>query len=390
MTNKVVGIRFKKAGKIYYFDPLDNDLVQYDHVIVETIQGLEYGEVAIGPREIDRKTFKNQIKPVLRKATKEDDAEYVVVKRKEKEAGRIFSEKVKQSHLDMKLVNVEYTFDMKKAIFYFIADGRVDFRDLVKDLASTFKVRIELRQIGVRDEVRNFNTLGVCGRDTCCSRWLGDFVPVSIRMAKEQGMALNSTKISGVCGRLLCCLTYEHDFYKTVIKKMPKVGQTVNTPDGEGTVFRLSALKENVIVRIEKENGDAEIKTYSLDEITNINGKGYGKVFSESEDDLFDLDSDLMALEDEPGAKNIAVSSKRNKKQRNNGKIQNEAGHKQSYDNGNGSDRRSKNKKTQQKKQENADGKSGQGQQNASDNQDHSGSKNGRHRKHRRRNKGNK
>lgn len=268
MTKKVVGIRFKKAGKIYYFDPLDLKLSQYDHVVVETVQGVEYGEVALPPREIDEAMFSNPVKPVVRKATPRDDEDYAMLKDKEKQARSVFEEKVKFHKLDMKLINVEYTFDKKKAIFYFTAEGRVDFRSLVKDLAAVFRVRIELRQIGVRDEAKIFNTLGVCGRNTCCSQWLGDFTPVSIKMAKEQNMSLNSTKISGICGRLLCCLTYEHDFYKNVTKKMPKVGQMVETPDGVGQVFRLGVLQESVLVRMQVGNDDTEIRTYAMDDVT--------------------------------------------------------------------------------------------------------------------------
>ncbi len=267
MTKKVVGIRFKKAGKIYYFDPMNYKMEQYDHVVVETVQGMEYGEVALPPRTIDEGSFSGTIKPVLRKATPEDEADYARLKEKEKAARTVFEEKVALHRLNMKLINVEYTFDKKKAIFYFTADGRVDFRNLVKDLAAVFRVRIELRQIGVRDEAKIFNTLGVCGRSTCCSQWLGDFTPVSIKMAKEQNMSLNSTKISGICGRLLCCLTYEHEFYKDVTKRMPKVGQMVETPDGIGQVFRLGVLQESVMVRMQIKDNETEIRIYPMDEV---------------------------------------------------------------------------------------------------------------------------
>ncbi len=267
MSKSVVGVRFKKVGKIYYFDPLDFDLKQYDPVIVETVRGVEYGEVALPPREISDDEITSLIKPVLRKATEKDTADFNRLKQKEIEARSVFIKKVKSRGLEMKLIDVEYTFDKKKAIFYFTADGRVDFRDLVKDLASVFKVRIELRQIGVRDEAKVFKGLGVCGRTTCCAQWLGDFTPVSIKMAKEQNLSLNSTKISGICGRLLCCLTYEQEFYEEVTKKMPKVGQTVITPDGEGEVFKLSILEESVQVKIASENDETEVRKYSLEEI---------------------------------------------------------------------------------------------------------------------------
>jgi cell fate regulator YaaT (PSP1 superfamily) len=272
MTKKVVGVRFKKAGKIYYFDPQDLELNQYDHVVVETVQGMEYGEVALTPREVDENLFSASIKPVVRKATERDDSDYESLKEKEARARTVFEEKVKAHNLDMKLINVEYTFDKKKAIFYFTAEGRVDFRSLVKDLASIFRVRIELRQIGVRDEAKIFNTLGVCGRNTCCSQWLGDFTPVSIKMAKEQSLSLNATKISGICGRLLCCLTYEHEFYKDVMKKMPKVGQMVNTPDGVGQVYRLGVLQESVAVRMQLKDDETEIRNYPMEEVTRAEG----------------------------------------------------------------------------------------------------------------------
>ena len=267
MSKSVVGVRFKKVGKIYYFDPLDLELAQYDPVIVETVRGVEYGEVALPPREIADDEITAPIKPVLRKATDKDTADFNRLKQKEIEAKSVFIKKVKSRGLEMKLIDVEYTFDKKKAIFYFTADGRVDFRDLVKDLASVFKVRIELRQIGVRDEAKVFKGLGVCGRTTCCAQWLGDFTPVSIKMAKEQNLSLNSTKISGICGRLLCCLTYEQEFYEEVTRKMPKVGQTVITPDGEGEVFKLSILEESVQVKIASDNDETEVKKYSLEEI---------------------------------------------------------------------------------------------------------------------------
>ncbi|MDO4288293.1 MAG: stage 0 sporulation family protein [Eubacterium sp.] len=267
MAKSVVGVRFKKVGKIYYFDPLDFELDRYDPVIVETVRGVEYGEVALPPREIADDEITAPIKPVLRKATDRDTADFNRLKQKEIEAKGVFIKKVKSRGLEMKLIDVEYTFDKKKAIFYFTADGRVDFRDLVKDLASVFKVRIELRQIGVRDEAKVFKGLGVCGRTTCCAQWLGDFTPVSIKMAKEQNLSLNSTKISGICGRLLCCLTYEQEFYEEVTRKMPKVGQTVITPDGEGEVFKLSILEESVQVKIALDNDETEVKKYSLEEI---------------------------------------------------------------------------------------------------------------------------
>ncbi len=267
MGKSVVGVRFKKVGKIYYFDPLDIEFEQFDPVIVETVRGIEYGEIALPARVVDDEEIVAPVKPVIRKATETDTMEFNKLKQNEQDAKAIFIAKAKKHKLEMKLIDVEYTFDQKKAIFYFTAEGRVDFRELVKDLASIFKVRIELRQIGVRDEAKLFKGLGVCGRTTCCAQWLGDFTPVSIKMAKEQNLSLNSTKISGICGRLLCCLTYEQEFYEEVSKKLPKVGQRVITADGEGEVFKLSILEETVFVKIQVNKDETEVKKYLLEEI---------------------------------------------------------------------------------------------------------------------------
>jgi len=281
MGKSVVGVRFKKVGKIYYFDPLDIVFNQFDPVIVETVRGIEYGEIALTAREVDDEEIVAPVKPVIRKATEKDTLEYEKLKRNEVDAREIFITKAKKHKLEMKLIDVEYTFDQKKAIFYFTAEGRVDFRELVKDLASIFKVRIELRQIGVRDEAKIFKGLGVCGRTTCCAQWLGDFTPVSIKMAKEQNLSLNSTKISGICGRLLCCLTYEQEFYESVSKKLPKVGQKVITADGEGEVFKLSILQETVFVKIQINKDETEVKKYLLEE---IEVKKYEKVKKDKKD----------------------------------------------------------------------------------------------------------
>jgi len=267
MEKSVVGVRFKKVGKIYYFDPMEFELNQFDPVIVETVRGIEYGEIALAKRLVGEEEIVAPVKPVIRKATEKDTKDFEKLKAKEAEAKDIFIAKAKKHKLEMKLIDVEYTFDHKKAIFYFTADGRVDFRELVKDLASIFKVRIELRQIGVRDEAKLFKGLGVCGRTTCCAQWLGEFTPVSIKMAKEQNLSLNSTKISGICGRLLCCLTYEQEFYEDVSKKLPKVGQRVITADGEGEVFKLSILEETVFVKIQVNKDETEVKKYKLEEI---------------------------------------------------------------------------------------------------------------------------
>lgn len=267
MGKSVVGVRFKKVGKIYYFDPMEFKLKQFDPVIVETVRGIEYGEIALEAREVGEEEIVAPVKPVIRKATEKDTKDFEKLKSRESEAKEIFIAKAQKHKLEMKLIDVEYTFDHKKAIFYFTAEGRVDFRELVKDLASIFKVRIELRQIGVRDEAKLFKGLGVCGRTTCCAQWLGEFTPVSIKMAKEQNLSLNSTKISGICGRLLCCLTYEQEFYEEVSKKLPKVGQRVITADGEGEVFKLSILEETVFVKIQINKDETEVMKYKLEEI---------------------------------------------------------------------------------------------------------------------------
>ncbi len=267
----VVGIRFKKAGKIYYFDPIDIEINKNDSVIVETARGIEFGQVVVGPKQVAEKDIISPLKPVIRIATKEDEEQHLENKMKEKDALEICIEKVQNHNLDMKLVDVEYTFDNNKVIFYFTADGRVDFRELVKDLASIFKTRIELRQIGVRDEAKMLGGIGPCGRSLCCSTWLGDFEPVSIKMAKDQSLSLNPAKISGICGRLFCCLKYEHDIYVEILKKLPSTGSIVLTPDGEGVVVETNVLLEIVKVKITNPNNkDEEIQTYLLHDVSKV------------------------------------------------------------------------------------------------------------------------
>lgn len=247
---KVVGIRFKKAGKIYYFDPVDIEVEAGDYAIVETVRGVEYGEVVLGPKEVSEEEIIAPIKPVLRKATQEDHQHAQKNREKEKEALQICQQKVEKHQLDMKLIDVEYTFDNNKVIFYFSAEGRVDFRELVKDLAAVFKTRIELRQIGVRDEAKMLGGIGPCGVTLCCSTWLGDFEPVSIKMAKEQNLSLNPNKISGICGRLLCCLKYEQDAYEDAKDRLPNEGKKVETPDGLGEILEVDLLQERVKVKL--------------------------------------------------------------------------------------------------------------------------------------------
>lgn len=264
---KVVGIRFQRAGKIYYFDPLDYDLETAMHVIVETARGIEMGTVLIPPKEVDDDKVVQPLKPVIRIAT--DDDEKVIEKNKEKEAEAyvICKEKIAKHGLDMKLVAAEYTFDNNKLLFYFTADGRIDFRELVKDLASVFRTRIELRQIGVRDETKMLGGIGICGRELCCKSYLTDFVPVSIKMAKEQNLSLNPTKISGVCGRLMCCLKNEQETYEYLNSRLPSVGDSVTTPTGmHGEVSGVNVLRQ--LVKVVVDNGEEkELQEYAVDDL---------------------------------------------------------------------------------------------------------------------------
>ena len=268
---KVVGVRFKKAGKIYYFDPVDMDIQKDTYVVVETARGIEFGECVIGIKEISENDIVAPLKSVLRIATEEDINKHFKNKDKEKDAFEICLKKIQEHGLTMKLIDVEYTFVNNKVIFYFTADGRVDFRELVKDLAAIFKTRIELRQIGVRDEAKMLGGLGPCGRPMCCSTFLGDFASVSIKMAKEQNLSLNPTKISGICGRLMCCLNYEQSTYEDIRKRMPKVGSIVKTSEGTGEVFSNNIVKESVKVKLRK--GEEEIlEEFKIENIELIKG----------------------------------------------------------------------------------------------------------------------
>lgn len=260
----VIGIRFKNAGRIYYFDPANFDIKINTKVVVETARGLEMGVIVSGPKEIDESILNSPIKPIIRIANEEDLKINEENLKKAKETFVICQEKIKQHKLDMFLIDCEYTFDRNKLIFYFTAEGRIDFRELVKDLASIFKTRIELRQIGVRDEAKSIGGLGPCGRKLCCSSWLGDFHPVSIKMAKDQSLSLNPTKISGICGRLFCCLKYEYDLYSEILETMPLVGSLVKTNDKKkGTVVEVNALLEQIKVDL----GDNIIKIYQKEDL---------------------------------------------------------------------------------------------------------------------------
>ena len=264
---RIVGIRFHKAGKIYYFDPLDMELETAMHVIVETARGVEMGTVLIPPKEVEDDQVVQPLKPVIRVATDEDEKIIEKNKEREKEAFAICKEKIIKHGLEMKLVNAEYTFDNNKLLFYFTADGRIDFRELVKDLAAVFRTRIELRQIGVRDETKLIGGMGICGRELCCKSYLSDFIPVSIKMAKEQNLSLNPTKISGVCGRLMCCLKNEQETYEYLNSRLPSIGDIVNTPDGQrGEVTGISVLRQ--LIKVVVDNGsEKELREYAIDDL---------------------------------------------------------------------------------------------------------------------------
>ena len=264
---KIVGVRFRKAGKIYYFDPAGMEIETGTHVIVETARGIEFGTVMIPPREMEEDGVVQPLKPVIRIATEADEITEQKNKEKEKEAFQICLEKIAKHKLEMKLVEAEYTFDNNKLLFYFTADGRIGFRELVKDLASVFRTRIELRQIGVRDETKILGGIGICGRPLCCSTYLSEFIPVSIKMAKEQNLSLNPTKISGVCGRLMCCLKNEEETYEYLNSRLPNVGDYVTTIEGlKGEVQSVSVLRQLVKVIVEV-NDEKEIREYKVDEL---------------------------------------------------------------------------------------------------------------------------
>ena len=259
----VIGVRFRPAGKVYFFDPAGMDIKTGDHVIVETARGIEFGHVVLGSRAVDESKVIQPLKPVIRMATAADEETERRNKEKEKDAFGICLEKIKKHNLQMKLIDAEYTFDNNKVLFYFTADGRIDFRELVKDLAAVFKTRIELRQIGVRDETKIMGGIGICGRPLCCHTYLSEFAPVSIKMAKEQNLSLNPTKISGVCGRLMCCLTNEEETYEELNNNLPSVGESVTTPEGlKGEVQSLSVLRQLVRVIVTLDNDEKEIREY--------------------------------------------------------------------------------------------------------------------------------
>lgn len=284
----IVGIRLRKPGKIYFFDPDGKELKKGDHVIIETSLGEEYAEIIIPNKEVPEEKIVNPLKKIKKIADKKDEKHYLENKEKEKEAFKIAQENIKKHKLDMNLVDVEYKFDNSKILFYFTAEGRIDFRDLVKDLAAIFKTRIELRQIGIRDEVKRMGGIGVCGRELCCCSHLGNFETVSIKMAKEQNLSLTPSKISGTCGRLMCCLKYEQDVYEEKLSRLPKIGAIVQTEEGEGVVDGIETLKEIVKVKF-KDKDEYYHKKFNASDIKII------KNVEENDNDV--LDEELQKLE---------------------------------------------------------------------------------------------
>ena len=265
---KVIGVRFRAAGKIYYFDPVGMEIKTGDNVIVETARGIEFGYVVLGSREVEEDKVIQPLKPVIRMATEEDRRIEARNKEKEKEAFAICLEKIRKRGLEMKLIDAEYTFDNNKVLFYFTADGRIDFRELVKDLAAVFKTRIELRQVGVRDETKILGGIGICGRPLCCHSYLSEFIPVSIKMAKEQNLSLNPSKISGVCGRLMCCLKNEEETYQVLNSKLPNAGDFVTTDDGlKGEVHSVNVLRQLIKVLVTINNDEKEIREYRVEQL---------------------------------------------------------------------------------------------------------------------------
>lgn len=298
---KVIGVRFRTAGKIYFFAPGNLEIQPGDKVIVETARGVEFGTVVTGPREVEEDKITQPLKAVIRIATSEDEKKEQKNKEKEKEAFEICLEKIRKHKLEMKLIDAEYTFDNNKVLFYFTADGRIDFRELVKDLASVFRTRIELRQIGVRDETKIRGGIGICGRPLCCNTYLTEFAPVSIKMAKEQNLSLNPTKISGVCGRLMCCLTNEEETYEELNSRLPSIGDSVTTPEKlSGDVHSVNVLRQQVKVIVHLENDEKEIREYKVEELR-FRPRRKKKDIKLTKEEL----KELKALEEKNGASKL-------------------------------------------------------------------------------------
>lgn len=302
----VIGVKFKGGGKMYYFDPGEFDVKEGDGVIVETARGTEFGDVVASPQELEDDKIVAPLKSVLRVATPHDREQRDKNRARESEAYAICMEKIQAHQLDMKLVDVEYTFNGSKVVFYFTADGRVDFRELVKDLASVFKTRIELRQIGVRDEAKMLGGLGSCGRPVCCKAFLSDFTPVSIKMAKEQNLSLSPTKISGICGRLMCCLKYEQDAYESMRKQMPRTGREVLTPDGSGTVLENNVITERTRVKVALNDGTFDVREYPFRELRVKNASSRPKLPDEEDTSMSTVEADALPLEAETVLPSIA------------------------------------------------------------------------------------
>ena len=295
----IVGIRFKKPGKIYFFDPGDIEFKLKDYAIVDTSTGEEYAEVAIANKQVSEERIVAPLRKVIRKATYKDRKHYEENKRKEKEAFKVAENKIKKHKLKMNLTDVEYKFDNSKITFYFTSDGRVDFRELVKDLAAIYKTRIELRQIGVRDEVRRIGGNGVCGRELCCCSFLNNFDAVSIKMAKEQNLSLNPSKISGNCGRLMCCLRYEQEAYEEKLARMPKIGAIVKTEDGEGTVDSIETLKEKIRVKFEDKEDGYYFKKYKASDVKILKNIEKEEMNEEEKENLKELEEMEKLSKDE-------------------------------------------------------------------------------------------
>ncbi len=333
---RIIGVRFRNVGKIYYFSPQEFDIYAGDHVIVETARGVEYGTVVLAPRDVEEDKIVQPLKDVLRVATPEDDEHEAENRIKEKEAFDICLEKIQHHGLEMKLIDAEYTFDNNKVLFYFTADGRIDFRELVKDLAAVFKTRIELRQIGVRDETKILGGIGICGRPLCCHTYLSEFAPVSIKMAKEQNLSLNPTKISGTCGRLMCCLKNEQETYEYLNSKLPAVGDLATTPDGyKGEVQSVNVLRQLVKVLVELDGDEKDLQEYKVEDLKFYHRFKKDKAKKEAEKES-EYEEELKLLEAETQAE-LKMTEAQNqpkkpfdKKQKNKG--ENKSGDKKSQD----------------------------------------------------------
>nr|WP_051205563.1 regulatory iron-sulfur-containing complex subunit RicT [Butyrivibrio sp. FC2001] len=333
---RVIGVRFRTAGKIYYFDPGNFDIKKGDHVIVETARGVEYGTVLSDPKDVEDEEVTKPLKAVLRMANDKDNEQEKNNRVREKEAFRICKEKIIKHGLEMKLIDAEYTFDNNKVLFYFTADGRIDFRDLVKDLASEFKTRIELRQIGVRDETKIIGGYGICGRPLCCHSYLSDFIPVSIKMAKEQNLSLNPTKISGVCGRLMCCLKNEEDVYEELNRKMPGIGDIVKTEDDlEGEVASVNILRQTVRILVDVDD-EKEVHEVNVDDLTLVRKKQKHKQNGPKEKDADE--EAAKALEQQDRDINTSEKPQKNKNQNRDNQDRNKNQENKGQDNNRGQD----------------------------------------------------